>query len=281
LAGGLGVGLIYDMPDSMHQILQDKLNEWGASFDEALEAACENLKWISGKDFERPLPGVWLSPWRDNYDASRLAITDRLRRYKVKGELVAAVPHRDVLVLTGSKDEAGLGFLLSLVEERMQQPRPLSASPVQLDGEAWLPFRPDPDSPLYERFRLLHIKSLAKDYAEQAEALKALHRKTGQDVFVATYTAVKKKDGKASSYCVWSAGVDTLLPRADEVLFHKRDATGEGKIAARGAWDKVMEVAGSLCEPCKLYPERWRVRSFPTTEQLAAINGEKTDAANS
>ena len=98
---------------------------------------------------------------------------------------------------------------------------------------------------------------------------------------MATYTAVKKKDGKASSYCVWSAGVDTLPPRTDEVLFHKRDAAGEGKITARGTWDKVMEAAGSLCEPCKFYPERWRVRSFPTTGQLAAINGEKSSTADS
>jgi hypothetical protein len=280
LAGCLGVGLIYDLPDSMHQIQQDTLNGWNASFDEALAAACENLRRISGQDFERPLPGVWLSPWRDNYDASRLAIPDVLRRYKVKGEMVAAVPHRDVLVLTGSEDEAGLGFLLSLIEERMEQPRPLSESPVQLDGETWLPFRPDSNSPLYERFRLLHIKSRAREYAEQAEVLNALHQKTGEDVFVASYTAIQKKDGKASSYCVWSAGVDTLLPRTDEVLFNKQDAAGKAKITARGAWDKVMEIAGSLCEPCKLYPERRRVRAFPTAEQLAAINDEGKSAAS-
>ena len=37
-------------------------------------------------------PGVWVSPWRDNYDASRLVLHDFLRSHEVKGDPVAVVP---------------------------------------------------------------------------------------------------------------------------------------------------------------------------------------------
>ena len=273
LAEYLGVGLVSDLPDPMCQVQQDRLSKWGVSFDDALDAALDNLRRLSGQDFERPRPGVWLSPWRDNYDASRLTIPDLLKRYAVRGDLVAAVPHRDVLVLTGSEDEAGLVFVASLIEERMRLPRPLWGSPLRLDGETWRPFEPDAGRPLYERFRLLHVQSIGPEYSEQAEALNAMHRKTGEDVFVASYSAVKR-DGRVVSYCVWSEGVDSLLPRTDEIIFARADAAGKPQVAARAAWDRVMEVAGALCERCDLYPERYRVRAFPTAEQLAAISGQ-------
>jgi hypothetical protein len=274
LAGHLGVGLVYDLPESMMQLQENTLAKWGVTIDDALAVARDNLMQISGRDFEQPSPGVWLSPWRDNYDASRLTIPELLRRYEVQGDLVVAVPNRDVLLLTGSDDETGLGYLLAQVEEHMQKPRPLSAIPVRLDGDTWLPYRPDPDSPLYGRFRLLSVQSTGQDYAEQGEVLKALHERTGEDVFVARYTAMKRED-EVVSYCVWSEGVDALLPRADEIFFFRPGAGGEGEIVGDASWDAVAGVAGGLLEPCGLYPERYRVRSFPTPGQLTAILGPK------
>jgi hypothetical protein len=281
LAGHLGVGLVYDRPEMMTQVLGKVLDGWGVSFDDALAVACDNLRQMSGQDFVQPVPGVWLSPWRDNYDASRLVLPELLMRFEVEGDLVAAAPNRDVLVLTGSEDAAGLAFLCSLVEEQMEKPRPLSALAVRLDGTTWLPFLPDPDSPLYERFKLLQVRSAMQDHDEQAECLNALHERTGEDVFVAGYKAVRKEGGRVISWCVWSEGVDTLLPRTDEVFFFRPAGEGEGKVVARGRWARVREVAGELMEPCGLYPERLRVRSFPTDEQLAAIGGSEEDGAGS
>src|SRR5262249_25622279 len=159
------------LPESMMQIQQDTLDKWGISLDEALTVACDNLRGLSGRAFDSPSPGVWLSPWKDNYDAARLALPGLLRGCQVRGDLAAAVPSRDVLVLTGSEDEAGLRFLADLVEEHMEQPRPLSGVPVRLDGETWLPYVPEQGSALHERFRLLDIKTAGRDYTEQAEVL--------------------------------------------------------------------------------------------------------------
>ena len=54
-----------------------------------------NQSEISQENFTCPAPGVWASPWRDNYDASRLVLLDLIRRHKVKGDYVAMVPNRD------------------------------------------------------------------------------------------------------------------------------------------------------------------------------------------
>ena len=36
-------------------------------------------------------------------------------------------------------------------------------------------------------------------------------------------------------------------------------------------WEKVVEVVGDLMEAVDIYPPRFRVRAFPSEEQLAAM----------
>lgn len=44
-----------------------------------------------------------------------------------------------------------------------------------------------------------------------------------------------------------------------------------GKLVAKAGWDRVLRVVGALMEPQGLYPERYRVRSFPSDEQLTDL----------
>jgi hypothetical protein len=107
------------------------------------------------------------------------------------------------------------------------------------------------------------------------ELLNALHEKTGEDVFVAAYMAAKDDEtGRIRSYSVWSMGVDTLLPKTDVIHFFDPDRPEGEKIAGSGPWERVVEVVGGLMEEVDTYPERYRVRSYPTGEQLAAIAAE-------
>jgi hypothetical protein len=48
----------------------------------------------------------------------------------------------------------------------------------------------------------------------------------------------------------------------------------ERGIVAGGDWDRVQQVVGDLLEETDLYPVRYRVRGFPTDEQLVAIGNE-------
>ena len=65
------------------------------------------------------------------------------------------------------------------------------------------------------------------------------------------------------------------MPRADQVVFFRPDATGDrGEIVARGAWEQVQEAAGDLMEPAPVYPPRYLVRDFPSAERLQALTSK-------
>jgi hypothetical protein len=87
-------------------------------------------------------------------------------------------------------------------------------------------------------------------------------------VFVASFSAVQKKDGEVASYCVLGEGLDSLLPVTQKVAFMRK---GRGCPVALGHWARVVEVAGSLMKATEHYPPRYRVRVIPDEAALAAI----------
>jgi hypothetical protein len=229
------LALAYDLPEVMQLLPAAQLREWNVSFDEALTVALTNLRERSREPFEAVAPGTWRSPWRDNYDASRLVLPDLIRGLPVQGEPIVIVPHRDVLLVTGSEDEAGLGRLLDLAEPALQETRAVSGSQ-------------------------------ARDYFDQQEVL----AQQSEDVFVASFLFQKR--GRARSVSVWTAGVDTLLPRTDLVVCLPAEPGKENPgILASASWERVCEVVGHRMERTELYPERYRVRTFPDAKELAAL----------
>jgi hypothetical protein len=126
LAGSLSVGLVYDLPEAMVQVQRHHLDAWQVGFDEAFGAALENLRRVSGQRLEPAGEGVWASPWRDNYDPSRVFLIDLVRGADVAGDPVVMVPNRDNLLLAGAEDEDGLGRLAAMAEEAYGHPRSVS-----------------------------------------------------------------------------------------------------------------------------------------------------------
>jgi len=115
---------------------------------------------------------------------------------------------------------------------------------------------------------------LANDYGDQTESLKAINKKTGEDVFVASLVAIMGED--PCSLCTWTEGVDTLLPRTDYIFLCRPEAE-EAKDGVRMAtWEQVRSVVGDLMTKVDMYPERYRVKSFPSKEQLAVLDQTPT-----
>jgi hypothetical protein len=262
------VGLVYDLPEAMLPVQQRALSDWGCSFDKALDAACQNLRQVSHQPWEQPRAGVWVSPWRDNYDASRLVLTDLLQAHLVKGDHVAMVPNRDTLIVTGSDDEAGLAHMAMLAEKA--HGRPITRQAFLLNNGTWLPWLPASDHPLYCRFHLLKLQSLARQYAEQQGLLDALNKKSAQDIFVGSYVAIKNEQtGQALSYCAWTEGVPTLLPQTEEIYFVvPKEEKGAFDVAG-ASWEQVQQVVGHLMKRQEGYPVRYLVKDFPTAEERA------------
>jgi uncharacterized protein YtpQ (UPF0354 family) len=260
----LAASLVFDLPEAMRTISRDSLEEWGVTYYEAMEAARRNLEELEFR-FAGLGDRVYASVTGDNYDASRLLLTDLIRSLNVQGDHIAVVPNRDSLLIAGSEDEEGLGILAELTEKALEEPRPMCAIPMRLEGSEWVTWMPAPGHPHYQKFRLLEVKSLYGEYADQKPLLEALHEKEGRDIFVASYSALETKSGDVFSYCVWSKGVDAYLPKTHRIMFYEEGQEG----VFGGDWDTVQRVVGRLMEPVEdLYPPRWRVREFPSPEEL-------------
>ena len=84
-----GVGIVYDLPESMALVSEDLLDSWGATFEEALEVALANLRELP-MQFLAPKSGkgTYMSATKDGYDASRLLLSDLVRQLEVRGDLM-------------------------------------------------------------------------------------------------------------------------------------------------------------------------------------------------
>ncbi len=267
LAEHFGMGIVYDLPEAMRSISQASFDAWGVTFYEALEAAMENLRTLEAK-FIGPQSGagVYLSATGDSYDASRLLIKDAIRRFQVKGDHVAMLPNRENLIVVGSEDVAGLAGMVKLAAKAMKEPRPISGIALRLDGDEWTPWMPAEDHPSYEGFHELRLQSFGQDYAQQQAILDKLHENSGEHVFVANFSAIKRPGGKVFSYATWTETTNSLLPKTDVLVLGRL-----GSEPQMVEWEKVVELAGDLMEAVDIYPPRYRVRGFPTDERLSAM----------
>jgi hypothetical protein len=277
----LSLSLVYDLPQAMRSIIQDDLDKWGITLYEAVEAAKSNLEQMGNVAFaslQGQASGVYISATGDNYDASRLIMLDLVRKMPVRGEYIAMVPNRDTLVITGSDDPAGLELMCKIAEDSFQKPRPISTVALRLVGDDWESWLPEADSSCYGCLHELRLRTLGMEYNDQKELLDQIHQQTGEDLFVASFSAVKQKDsGRISSYSVWSEGVDTLLPETDDVILLRPDLSSDNvAVVAAGPFHRVREVAGDLMEPIGSYPERYRVREFPSERQLSEIGNRES-----
>lgn len=275
VADELAFYLVYDFPESMRSVSGEDLERWGVSLYEAMEVAMENLR---ERDMSVAAIGesVYVSIGGDPYDPSRLMDSEFLEQFELEGDPVAIVSSADTFILGGSEDEGGLEAMAALVEQFSDAPRPVSTLPIIFRDGQWTPWLPPEGHPHREAFRLLEIRSLHPDYAAQKELLDKLHEKQGEDVFVASYVTMEEKETKRwLNYSVWSEGVDTLLPRSQKVVFMRldpEDPSGQkGEMVAVGSWDDVVETLGHLLEPTDMTPPRYRVKQFPTQEELARI----------
>ena len=267
----LGLGLVYDMPDSMRPISNKEIGLWGVTFYDALKVARENIRQLRPRIVgPKEGEGVYVFTTNDSYDSSRLILLDLIRQFQVKGDYIAMAPGREMLIVAGSEDTPGLEAMVALAKKAFEQPRIVSGVALRLAGDEWVSWMPEAAHPLFDEFRGLRIQSYGHDYAEQKELLDELHEKTGEDVFVASYSVMLHKDtGHRISFCMWAKGLTSLLPQAERIVLG-----GEDQASVMAPWEKVAKIVGDLMTPMGMYPERYRVDGFPTAAQLAAMGNE-------
>jgi hypothetical protein len=269
LAGGLVVGLAYDTERNIASIGRSSFAPWSVSLDEAFKAAKENL-WektdpnrLAGQD------RVYRGEWADSYDSSRILLTELIYRLSVDGDPVAFIPNRDLLWVTGTNNSAGLAAILKDgLESHFKQGHPLSPDLYVLEDGTWKVYVPE-DKSLRELWMKIKRQRDAIDYAQQQKLLNEIHEIEDIDIFVASYKIYERKDGFAYSACVWTDGIDSSLPRSENIAFMANVENPEYFVVP---WEAAAPVVGDLLElEPDLVPVRYRARQFPSDEQLAKL----------
>lgn len=86
---------------------------------ELRELACENLKRILPKIERRGADGLYMLTAGGDYEASLLllnSVWDDLRK-EVRGDIVVAIPTRDLLLVTGSQDAQGIAKIKQIMQK--------------------------------------------------------------------------------------------------------------------------------------------------------------------
>jgi hypothetical protein len=111
--------------------------------------------------------------------------------------------------------------------------------------------------------------SLAGAYGEQQLALQ---KHVGDDVWVATFGLVGRKDDPALlfSYAVWTEDVPTLLPEVDYLAVSKRRGDGEFDTAFV-PWGEAQRICGQRMRAATEQPRRWAVDTFPRDAEWHAL----------
>ncbi len=267
-----GLTLVHDSPSQVSYISQATLEKWGTTFEELLSRSVTNLTRLTPEPFQPLNDGVYYSHYADTHDSSRLLVKDRVEACRLKGRPVAFTPNRNTLVLTGEHDVEGLALSLKFVQEALKEPRPMPVFPLILEGEEWQLWDVPEEHPGKDELSNQILISMADIYGEQKALLEKKFEKEGHDVFVASLTVYSSEKAKRHfSMGVWSEGVPTYLPISDRVAFVASVKGKPGNVVLTATFASVVSVMGDEMKFHDMYPPRYFVERFPTSEEMERI----------
>ncbi len=269
LVGSLAVALAYDTEHNITAINYENFEKWGVSLEEALAAAKDNLWERTDPSRMAGQNGVFWSQWGDSYDSSRMLLPELIYRVSVDGDPIAFVPNRNELWVTGTNNYAGLASILRQgTESHFNRGHSLSPDLFRLEGGRWQQYVPE-DATLRGLWMTIRQRRDAIDYRDQQDLLKAIYQREGIDIFVAGYHLFDGKAGPDYSLCVWSNGVDSLLPQTERIAFA---VNPEGKSHLVVSWASALPIIGDLLEEePEFAPVRYRARKFPDEVRIAKL----------
>ena len=148
----------------------------------------------------------------------------------------------------------------------------MNALALRLEADSWVPFLPGKPEALRRRFARIAVTAMNDLYRQQKELLDRANTRQGQDIFVATFTALERKaDDEVTSSSVWSKDVPTLLPRTDKIGFVDPDLPKGEQVLGFASWERVQAMVPGLLVLQAMSPERYRVEAFPSQEQLRKL----------
>ncbi len=112
-----------DNPRSIRYLIPQNLQEIGATRGELRGLAVENLRRLLSNIVVRPHPLASIVTADGNYEASLLLFDELWTKgqIQVDGDIVVAVPARDTLLVTGSRNPAGIAKVREMASEWVRE----------------------------------------------------------------------------------------------------------------------------------------------------------------
>jgi hypothetical protein len=275
LTSDLAIYPVLDLPESMRAIMAKDLRDWGVGLNQVMDEALQNFRAANVAKVFKEVGRLYVAQVGDSYDATRLLLTEQIAGLRLKGRPVALAADRELLTLAGSSDAPALADMANLGLQRFKEGhRPVSGRPVELIDGTWKDFEP-PASVAVTFGQLRRLMDHAR-YENQADLLRKDMAVRGEDAFVAKYSLVSKDKGvTVASIASWSENVETLLPEADQISFFQQAS----KTLHLSSWDRAAAVVAHRMERTQHYPPRWKVSSFPSPQEFAAMGAQRIATA--
>jgi hypothetical protein len=230
-----------------------------------------NFNSLARPRWDAVTPGVFRIVSDVAYEETFLLREDVLSALRVSGDAVFTIPNRGVLLAADCADVTAVNALIAHSRQQLEHgPWPLSGLIFQRTPAGWRQFAPPKE--LAAPAHSLRTLDLARTYHDQKAALDRLHERTRTDVFVATF--ILRADPAAPehvrSWCTWSAGVETLLPKTDHVIFNADPGADDPELILTD-WGTVDHLCKHYLKPTPEDPPRFRVNAFPTTAEWTAL----------
>jgi uncharacterized protein YtpQ (UPF0354 family) len=271
VAESLALGLAHDTPTALKYANVELLRKCGATYEQAMAQALDNLAARSSGDFIEQSPGLFRSPWNDCYDCARLVLPDVLKRLKLAGQPIVTVPHWNAMYVADSDNASALQSLASVTESEMAQPRANNTPALIFENGAWQPYLPPEDHPAYAPLARLRKIARLRDYADETPHLQ---KRLSQSVYVALAGSLSPKANSMalSTYASWGDGIATLLPKVDWIALVDTSAPKDKSLLGLFAWNDVAEVVPGLQTPAlDHFPPYFKVEKFPSRGEIEQL----------
>jgi hypothetical protein len=174
-----------------------------------------------------------------------------------------------LLAADGRSVESVLEMMEEAFSALQNNPWPISGTALTRSDGQWIKL--NADEALGPMAHAVESLGLASTYSAQQTALQEHYEKSGKDVFVATFDLRKRGDSLATlySYCTWTDGVSSLLPKSDVIAFVRGDLEQPEVLFVD--WDAMHPICGHLLKSTSEDPPRFAVDAFPTNEQWTLL----------
>jgi uncharacterized protein YtpQ (UPF0354 family) len=140
--------LVLDLPTTTRFLNDGDLSELGLTLEQLQALALENLR-RRPRNFtaQEVAPGLFGLTAGDGYDAALFLLHDEWHTFKpkVRGELVVAPVGRDMVFVTGDREQAALSALGRVLENERSRPHvayPITTRAYRWTVTGWSPFEP-------------------------------------------------------------------------------------------------------------------------------------------